>query len=144
MAVYIYNFTKFLDWSTDTFANDFCISVLGKSDIVYSLREVARRERINGKSIIVKELKNIDEINNCQILYISKDEKESISEIIKFTKDKKILTVGNAKGFSQRGVGINFITIDNKIRFEINITSLNLAGITAKTQLLSLATRIYK
>ncbi|MCK4640786.1 MAG: YfiR family protein [Candidatus Marinimicrobia bacterium] len=45
----------------------------------------------------------------------------------------------NSKGFANEGVAINFVTVEGKIRFEINIRALESAGLRVSSQLLKLA-----
>lgn len=52
---------------------------------------------------------------------------------------RKVLTVGEFEGFAKRGGMINFIIVDNRIAFEINIDAARRAGLSISSQLLKLA-----
>jgi hypothetical protein len=54
-----------------------------------------------------------------------------------------ILTIGDTKGFGESGVMINFLTKENKVRFEINLAAARRAGLKISSKLLSLATIVY-
>jgi hypothetical protein len=54
-----------------------------------------------------------------------------------------ILTIGDTEGFGEKGVMINFIIRDNKVRFEINPEAARRAGLTISSKLLSLATIVH-
>jgi hypothetical protein len=50
-----------------------------------------------------------------------------------------VLTVSDERGFAQQGVGINFYTEEDKVRFEINQDAVNRSGLRISSKLLSLA-----
>ena len=58
-------------------------------------------------------------------------------------KGWNVLTVGDMDGFSQAGGIINFISVDSKIHFEINVDAAQSVGVKISSQLLKLA-RIIK
>jgi hypothetical protein len=53
--------------------------------------------------------------------------------------ERPILTVGEKKGFASRGGMINFIVVENKVRFEINPHAVETAALKISSQLLKLA-----
>ncbi len=143
MAVYIYNFTKFLSWPTYD-SESFHISILGKNKIIEPLNKIAEKEKVNGKRIIINEIKDLNNLKNGSILFISTDDDNMLPSILKKAAEKKILTISSSKGFAGKGVCINFIFVDDKIKFEINQKAIEEAGIIPNTRLLSLALKVYK
>jgi hypothetical protein len=143
MAVYIYNFTKFLEWSSND-SDLFYISVLGKSNILEPLSKIAEKEKINGKNIVINEIKDLNNLKYGSVLFISTNDGSVLPSILKKTANKNILTVSASKGFADKGVCINFIVAEDKMKFEINQTAIEEAGIIPSTRLLSLALKIYK
>jgi hypothetical protein len=143
MAVYIYNFTKFLDWPNND-SEYFYISVLGKSNLVEPLNNIAEKEKVKGRKIVISELDNVSNLKSNSILFLSAEEENKLHTILKKTSEKNILTVSNSEGFANKGVCINFFIADNKIKFEINRKAIEEAGIIPNTRLLSLAVKVYE
>ena len=65
--------------------------------------------------------------------------KKQLTEILDTIKDMNVLTVSDERGFAQQGVGINFYTEEDKVRFEINQDAVNRSGLRISSKLLSLA-----
>lgn len=142
MAVYMFNFTKFLEW-THSDQEYFYITVLGKSKIIEPLRKIAEKENISGKKIIVEEIRDINQLRKCNMLFIATDDEVMIPVIIKKMVENQFLTVSNAKGFAEKGVCINFIVADEKMKFEINRGAVEKTGVVINSRLLSLAVKVY-
>lgn len=143
MAVYIYNFTKFLEWGNNDEEN-FHIAVLGKNKIAEPLYKIAEKENVNGKKIIVDEIKDISQLKKCSMLFISTEDDNLLPAILKRTAEKKIITISNARGFADKGVCINFVIADEKMKFEINRSAIEQLGIIPSSRLLSLAVKVYQ
>jgi uncharacterized protein (UPF0218 family) len=77
-------------------------------------------QNIMGRSVKLVYLKNFDDIENCNLLFISSSEKERVEKILSITKAKPILTIGDTEEYGKKGVLINFLIMDKKIKFEIN------------------------
>jgi hypothetical protein len=146
-AAFLLNFGKFIEWppppsgASPAFL-DICI--LGKNpfgDALNSISEQAIQSR-KVKVSSVNSVKDIHMIQNCDILFISRSEKEKVPEILRITDGYPILTVADQNGLAKLGVIINLITIDDKVRFEINLRSAKKAGFKLSSQLLKLATEI--
>jgi hypothetical protein len=54
-------------------------------------------------------------------------------------RGKSILTVGETEMFTRQGGIINFITVDNKVRYEINLDAARRADLDISSKLLRLA-----
>lgn len=137
-AAFIYNFTKYIDWDTDS-PDEFIIGVIGYSPIYESLQEIARTKTVNGKKIVVRRFYSPDEITYCNILFISSNCNFSLASVLSKV-GRGTLTISEKPGFAERGTAFNFVVVNEKLKFEANIKSIFAAGLKASSQLLKLAT----
>ena len=138
-AAFIYNFTKYIEWVDDDTTDSFEIGIIGDSDIISPLLEIAARELVNNRKIEIIHFQDIQDFNSCNILYISASEADVLPDILKNIDGRNILTISGNTGFALKGVAINFVIIDGKIRFEININLINQTGVLVNSHLLKLA-----
>lgn len=138
-AAFIYNFTLFIEWNSNNTGNEFVIGVFGSSPIYEPLMEIARTKTVHGKKIIIREYNSLDETGNCQILFISQKNSYSLSEILEKVNAKGTLIISEQDGYAALGADINFVIINNKIKFEIYSKSINKSDFTMSSQLLKLA-----
>jgi hypothetical protein len=141
-AVFIFNFTQFVEWSPSSFISaqsPFVIGVLGENPFGSYLEDVVSGEKVNGHPLVVYHYKNPEEIKTCHILFINKAGINSLEDISESIKGKNVLTVSDAGGFLKQGSMIRFITRDNKIRIQINLEAAKEADLTISSKLLRLA-----
>jgi len=127
-AVYLEKFSRFITWPEESLIDKTCepfiISVIGETPLTKNLNQIYAMQEIKNKRVIIKNIHNFNEIQGSHILFIAESEKKSIDQIIAITKQQPILTIGETKGFAEKGVLINFFEKDNKLRFEINETAV--------------------
>jgi len=144
-AVFLERFTRFVEWPdhhsefSDT-SRPFVIKVIGKNPFNSSLEDLYTNAKIKNKKVEIDYISNISDIDSCHILYISNSMENSLERILEYTKSKPILTVSEHKGFAERGVIINFFVTNNKLRFEINESSLSQSKLYMSYLLLNVAT----
>src|SRR6202044_1020480 len=69
-AVFLFNFSQFVDWPAQAFTSPtepFVIGILGTDPFGSHLDETVRGERIAGPPILVRRFTKVDEIADCHI-----------------------------------------------------------------------------
>jgi YfiR/HmsC-like len=141
-AVYLYNFGKFVEWPAKVTAGNnepFTICVLGKDPFGASLDSTIAGEAIDGRSILAKRISKPQEALNCRVLFISSSEEVQLKEILATLETTSVLTVSDMSQFTRRGGMIQFVDDANRVRFEVNLTVVERAGLTLSSQLLKVA-----
>ncbi len=141
-AVFLFNFTQFIDWPTNAFAGDqapFVIGVLGEDPFGPFLDETVRGEKVDGHALTVQRYRRVEEIQNCEILFVSQSESGKWRQILAGLHGRSTLTVADFDGFSRAGGMVRFITEQNKIHLQINLTAARANGLNISSKLLRLA-----
>lgn len=132
-AVFLERFTRFVRWPETVQMQDttkpFVIGVIGENPFGNLLDQIYYHQRIKNKPVQIQYIKNLTEISDCHLLFISQKSHFDIKKIISITENAAILTVGDADDYSQEGVVINFYLENSKIRFEINESALRKSGL---------------
>jgi hypothetical protein len=144
-AGFIFNFAKFVEWRTSAFAqpdSPIVIGILGTDPFGTAIDQIVQDKKIGARGFVVKRLKwgkDLKELLDCKILFVSASEKAHIDELLQMVKGLSILTVGETPGFAERGGIIRFTVEDNRVRFEVNVEAAQQAGLTISSRLLTLA-----
>jgi hypothetical protein len=134
-AMFVFNFTKYVEWPDAKSGEFFTIGVIGESEITEHLERIAIQKKVGDKKIVVKILSPETE-DYCNIIIVSKSKLNKLEQIEKRYSGKGVLIISDE---SQRSAAINLVTRDNKIRFEINQALAKSGGVKISSQLLSLA-----
>lgn len=141
-AVFMFNFLQFVDWPASAFPNPkdpIIIGVLGPDPFGNTLEETVKGEVVKGRKIEIRRYKNVKEIEECHVLFISLADTSKLDSILSRLEGRSILTVGDVENFAIDGGMIRFITEKNKIRFRINTASVKTANLSVSSKLLQLA-----
>lgn len=141
-AVFLYNFTQYINWTEQDSSQVFTIAVFGQSRILDPLKQIALKRLVRQKKIQVKHYNKINQINHCHILYIPESEKGQLKRIINQVKRGNILLVSEIEGALSSGIMINLIILQKTIKFEINLQAMKKSGFQPSSELLKLAVRI--
>ena len=137
-AVFIYNFTKYIEWDTTNADNIFTIGIIGSSPITESLLDIARMNTVDNKKIVIRHFTKPEEISYCNILFIPRKIPFSLESIL----DKVVrgmLTISEEDGYAKMGTAFNFVVNNDKLKFEANLRTISAEGLKASSQLLKLA-----
>src|ERR1051325_1452244 len=125
-AVFLINLAQIVEWPSQSCPDDkttFTICVLGEDPFGKSLDEIVEKETVHERRILIRHCKTLQDITDCQILFISRSEASRLSEIFQFVDGKGVLTVGDTDGFSTHGGMIGFVIVQNRLQVKINLVA---------------------
>jgi hypothetical protein len=143
-AAYLYNFGKFVTWPASSVPNDSPreICVLGKDPFGAVLDSTVAGESMDGKKIAVRRLARAQEAAHCSILFVGLSEASRLGAILPIVRQFGALTVSDIPHFAEHGGVIEFVTQQNKIRFEVNWAAAQQSHLVLSSELLKVAVRV--
>ncbi|MGA9511139.1 MAG: YfiR family protein [Candidatus Sulfotelmatobacter sp.] len=144
-ATYLYNFSRFVEWPAEPLqaqSDSFAICVLGDNPFGPALKATVAQETISGKSVVAKQVPAPQDAISCRVLFISSSEDKRLKEILTSLGTASVLTVSDLPNFAQRGGMVQFILEGNKVRFEVNSSTAERAGLTLSSELLKVAVNV--
>jgi hypothetical protein len=141
-AAYLLNFGKFIKWPATPAQPElekFTICVMGDDPFGPVLDLTVREERIAGKPVIARRITHTQDTAGCQVLFISRSEEKQVRKLLPGLNKSGMLTVSDMPGFLDHDGMIQFILVGNRVRFEVNLDSVQGAGLTLSSELLKVA-----
>ncbi len=138
-AMYIYNFTRYINWPANYKSNDFVIGVLGQCEIVEELKVFTQGKKVGNQPISVVCFNSVEEIKQCHILYVPHDRSEDIAQILARVSKSNNLIVCETPGSIDAGAAISFNYVENKLKFELNSENANKYGLSVSSTLCNMA-----
>jgi hypothetical protein len=130
-ADFLYRFIDYVYWKNYSKSQTFKIAILEESPITASLIEITKNKKIE-----IKEYKTLNEVGFCNILFIPYNCTVPIETILTKFSGKPVLIVTEQVGLGKKGAHVNFIYVENKLKFEVNLKAINKAGIGISSFLL--------
>lgn len=138
-AVFIYNFTKYIEWPQAYKEGEFTIGIVGETPLYSELIKMTETKKVANQTLEVKKFSSSNDVTKCHILYVSKDKSQSLTDIIKKVKNNSTLLVTEESGLADKGSGINFIIKDNRQKFELNKSNVEKYKLKVSSNLEALA-----
>jgi hypothetical protein len=141
-AAFLLNFTKFTEWPPAVFGapdSPILICILGDDPFGNTLDQTVAGEVVNGRKVVVQRIKKARPLPSCQVLFFGKAEKPLNSGV-----GPGVLTIGEGERFVHEGGMIAFVLENRRVRFGINETAAETAGLKLSSKLLNVARFVEK
>ena len=137
-SVFVYNFTKYIEWPDA--GKEIVIGVHGgDAQVMQAFEKMAQAKSVGDKKFVVKAINKPEDAAVCHLIFIPDDESEKAAAYSQKFAGAPKLIVTEREGMIKKGGLINFVTVDGKLRFELNQRALDKAGLKVSSQLLGLA-----
>lgn len=137
-ALFMYNFTKYIEWPSEKQSGAFVIGVFGSSPIQKELELIAEKKKVGSLEIIVRQINNTAEVKGCNFIYVPENKSAKAQEILNSCIGSGTVIITDKPGLAKSIAGINYVQFNGKQSFEINKKNLEKQGVKVNSMLLSL------
>lgn len=138
-ALYIYNFTKLIKFPESAGKPDFVIGVMGETPVNGELTSIASTRKIDNRNMVIKKVSKPEDCNDCQIVFISEFKSGNIKALSDYFEGKPVLLISESVQGLEKGAAINFLLVDQKLKFELNRSRFDKNSLKVSSQLYELA-----
>ncbi len=139
-AAFLYNVAKFTVWPAAAFADakaPLRLCVLGEDPFHGALAALEGRT-VKNRAIVASRLASTDSPEKCHLLFVSASEGKRVGTILESLRGMPVLAVGDTPRFARSGGIIRLETVENRVRFEINVEAAHHAKLKLDSRLLRL------
>ena len=141
IAAYLYRFTNYIDWPQQAHGG-FVIDVYADPGVARALRRLLPEHPIHNEIAEVREVRSARDLGEPQMLYVGEAHADFLREVASDANRHVLMVTNEAQGLDV-GSALNFVTVDNRVRFEVSLTAADRAGIKISSELLSVAIRVH-
>jgi hypothetical protein len=141
-AAFLFHFVQLVEWPAGSLGNEIdpvTLCTIGEDPFHGDLDGTLAGKSVGTRPLRVRHLKPAEDLQGCQVLFVSKTDAARLGRLLEELKDGPILTVGESDGFVEQGGMIGFLLVENKVRFEINLEAAERAKLKISSRLLLLA-----
>lgn len=145
-AAFLYKFGGYVEWPAQAFEradSPIVIGVVGADALAEELMQVASGRTINGRSVMVHRLRRSDSLAGAHVVFVAQQESSRMADILASAKGQAVLTVTEADDAPPPpGSMINFVVVDDKVRFDIALQTAEQNNLKISARLLAVARRV--
>ena len=138
-AAFIFSFAKFTEWPALAPGAPIVACVANDDDIASALVTIVRSEAIGGHAIVVWKREDDGAWDGCHVLYVADGAIRRFAAVAPKIRSMPLLTVSAGRGFSQQGGMIELYVESGRLRFAINLDTVERSGLHVSSRLLGLA-----
>jgi hypothetical protein len=144
-AAFLCKFGNYVAWpsaETPAGANGerpFWIGVVASDAFFQTVRSAAAGQRVEGRPIAVRQLERNDAVDGLDLMFVARSHGGRGNELLHATKGLPILTVTETDAGSDIRGMINFVVIDDKVKFDVQLSVVDASQLRISSRLLSIA-----
>lgn len=144
-AAYLYRFCEYVEWPEAVFADaasPLVIGILGDGRIAENLAEIVAGRQVSGRAIDVRRLRAGDSIKGVHVLFITRSQDRNLAAVLAEARLQSTLTITEWEEFDPAGSIINFIVVDDRVRFDIALEPAKRSNLRISSRLLNVARNV--
>jgi hypothetical protein len=138
---FLVNFLRFSDWPEAALppGSSFRLAVAG-DDATFALISGALAGKVvNGRTVAVERADQQSQGAPPHLLFITRSAPAGAQTLAQRYTSAPVLTLGERDGFARGGGILNFVLVDEAVRFEVNLTAAQRAGIRISSRVSKMA-----
>jgi uncharacterized protein DUF4154 len=142
-AAFLSRFAEFVEWPPDApAAQNFTIAVLGADAVASDLERLLPGSRIKGLPAQVRRIRGVQDLGDCQLMFLGADQGDALRAIVAKLAARAVLLVTDQQKSIDAGGIVNFVLVDNRVRFEVSLPAAQRSRLRVSSELLSVALRV--
>lgn len=145
-AAYLYKFLAFTEWPARAFDGrdaPLVIGVLGAQPLALELGQAVAGRAVDGHAVVVRELQGGDATVGLHVLFIGRAAARKGADMIGAAKGQALLIVSESYDAPPAGVAINFVVVDDRVRFDVAPGVAEQSGLKISARLLAVARKVH-
>ena len=140
-AAFLFRFTEFVSWPESAFIRPdapFTIAVVGHDALADELRQITSGKSVQGRAVEVRRVAEGEAIPAAQIAFMGDADVQRLRERVR-RAPPNALVVSESEGALAAGSVINFVIVNDRVRFEISLPAAEKRGLRMSSRLLAVA-----
>ena len=138
-AAFLLNFVRFTEWPDIAPDDPLLLCVFGDERVFDALNGAARAQRVESHRIQVSQVAGEAPWKKCQLVFVGGFELRGTEAFLNAVRTSPVLTVSDRSRFAQSAGMVELFAEDGRMRFAVNMDSVQRAHLRLSSRLLRLA-----
>jgi hypothetical protein len=144
-AAFICKFGNYVEWpAREKRPADapFVIGVISSGKLVDELVRAASGQTANGRPIVVRKLAKGDPVDDLAVIFVTRGHAAELADALAAVRGRPILTITESDDAPVAGSMVNFVVVDDRVRFDIALQPAEQSSLKISGRLLALARKV--
>ena len=144
-AMFVYNFLKFVEWPSESIRtkDPFVVLIIGDGPTADATERFLESKTIGERPLFVRRTKWDQSLAGARAVFVIERDPKRLHLILEAAAAAGVLTIGEGESFATRGGVIGLLVENRKVRFDVDTTAAQVAGLRVSSKLLAL-TRVVR
>lgn len=144
-AAFLYKFCAYVEWPPASFVEPgapFTIGVMGADALADELARLVEGRAVEERPVLVRKLRRGAALAGLQVLFVGGQDAARLADILEGAKGLPLLTVTETRDRQAEGSMINFVLVDDKVRFDVALPPAEAGHLRISSRLLAVARKV--
>lgn len=145
-AAYVYNFLKFVEWPADSTRGPrqrVLVAIIGKGATADATAKFLVSKKLGDRPIEVFRVGWDQELAGASAVFMADRDAARQRHVLNAIASAPMLTIGDGEEFATRGGMIALVSVERRVRFDINVDAVRAARLGVSSKLLALSRRVH-
>ncbi len=144
-AMFVYNFLKFVEWPSESSrAKDpFVVLIIGDGTTADATERFLESKTIGERRVLVRRTQWDQSLAGARAAFVVERDPKKLHLILEAAAAAGVLTIGEGESFATHGGVIGLLVENRRVRFDVDTTAAQVAGLRVSSKLLAL-TRVVR
>ncbi len=144
-AAYLFKFLGFVEWPPQAFDSPqapLAVGVLGADPLADELAAIVSSRQVEGRPVLARGLRPDESPAHLHALFVGRGSLNRLPALLAQARGRALLTITEAPDTPAEGSAINFVVVDNKVRFDVVLSTAEQMNLKVSARLLAVARKV--
>jgi hypothetical protein len=145
-AMFVYNFLKFVEWPAENAlgARDpFVVLIIGEGPTADATEHFLESRAIGERPLYVRRIKWDQSLAGARAAFVVESDAKKLRRVLDAAAAANVLTIGEGDAFATSGGVIGLLVEDRKVRFDVDTSAAQHAGLRVSSKILALSHAVH-
>ena len=145
-AMFVYNFLKFVEWPAAASASakdPFVVLIIGDGATSEATEHFLESKSIGDRPLIVRRIRWDQSLAGARAAFVVERDAKRLHRILDAAAAAGVLTIGEGEDFTTLGGVIGLLIENRKVRFDVDTSAAQTAGLRVSSKLLALTHTVH-
>jgi hypothetical protein len=145
-AMFVFNFLKFVEWPADTSVgakDPFVVIIIGEGATADATEHFLESKMIGERPLVVRRIRWDQSLAGARAAFVLERDEKKLQRVLDAAASAGVLTIGEGESFTSRGGVIGLLVEDRRVRFDVDTSAAQNAGLRISSKLLALTRAVH-